>query len=86
MLLHQYVRSVQRVVIMGQDINRCSRDSSAMPQKEQADDIVFPIFFSRTPLTISYGEHFCWDKSTFLQTLILFVPRKTQHSSFKQSC
>ena len=43
MLLHQYIRSVQRVVIMGQDINRCSRDSSAIPQKEQADDIVFPI-------------------------------------------
>ena len=51
MLLHQYIRSVQRVVIMGQDMNRCSRDLSSMTQKEQADDIVFPIFFSRTFVT-----------------------------------
>ena len=48
MFLHQYIMICPGGVTMGQDRNRCSRDSSAIPQKEQADDIVFPIFFSRT--------------------------------------
>ena len=44
-LLHQIISFSHSVAVNWQVTKRCSRDSSVTPQKEQAEESVFPIFF-----------------------------------------
>ena len=53
MLLHQITSFSHSVAVKRQVTNRCSRDSSFTPQKEQAEESIFPIFFKNVFVTCS---------------------------------